>query len=193
MSLQIMSMRNALTCARTCLVATALTTVGYAQNPTDWALGLQSFGPFRYGMTVSEARAASGLRLDIGDPGENVFTGACREVHVDGANATLLFLWDERWTLKSAFVPGWGTGHSRLRTRSGIGVGSTAAEVLSTYPGRIQKRSHSFEGQEEEWLVYVPEDVADRGLTVVFKVDRGRVFSMSAGYANYVAGPEVCF
>lgn len=81
----------------------------------------------------------------------------------------------------------------RAFTRSGIDIGSTAAEVRRTYPGRITRRSHEFEGSHD-FLAYVSPDVQDRGLVVIFALDeRDRVYRISAGQEDWANGFDDCY
>ena len=81
----------------------------------------------------------------------------------------------------------------RAFTRSGIDIGSTAAEVRRTYPGRITRRPHEFEGSHD-FLAYVSPDVQDRGLVVIFALDDSdRVYRISAGQDDWVNEFDDCY
>lgn len=68
----------------------------------------------------------------------------------------------------------------RVRTRSGVGIGSTDASVHRTYPGRVTTDPGPYlEGGR--YLIFTSADTADRDFRLVFDSDGHRVRQFGAG------------
>lgn len=79
---------------------------------------------------------------------------------------------------------------SSIRTVSGIGVGSTKAQVLATYGDYISVEPGEYIG---EYLIYTPKDAEDQDFLLIFETDdRGRVTQMRSGKEGPVRWVEGC-
>jgi hypothetical protein len=147
-------------------------------------LSLEGVGPVRVGMTLSEASAAAGVPIRLQD----IPAGPeCRYAYPEGApglgrEVAFMVL---QGRIARVDVGG------AVRTVSGIGKGSTEAEVQATYPGRIRVEPHPYT-RNGRYLVYVPADAGLRHLSMIFETENGQVQRFRAGLADPVAFPEGC-
>ncbi|HEV2759042.1 MAG TPA: hypothetical protein VGV86_05685, partial [Acidimicrobiales bacterium] len=154
----------------------------------DSRLRLDGVGPVRVGMTLKEASAAAGVPIRLletpSDPG-------CRYAAPDRASGT----GDELGFMvvdgKIVRIDVGIMGPDRIRTVSGVGKGSTEAEVLATYPGRIRVQPHPYT-PNGRYLVYVPSDAGLRHLSMIFETVDGEVRSFRSGFAEQVSWKEGC-
>jgi hypothetical protein len=77
----------------------------------------------------------------------------------------------------------------QVATVSGIRVGSTEAEVLATYPGRIRTVNPALPVHR---LIYTAADPTLVDRVLVFVIERGRVATMYAGVSNQAEADEIC-
>lgn len=73
----------------------------------------------------------------------------------------------------------------RVRTLSGIGVGSTSAQINRAYGRRIRRQGGAYH--------YVPTDREDRNHRIVFNVEDGVVTSIEVGELPHVGEEASCF
>jgi hypothetical protein len=76
-----------------------------------------------------------------------------------------------------------------VRTRSGLGVGSPAADVHAAFPGRVTATPHEYV-TGGEYLTFTPVDEPDR--LVVFETDGTTVTAFRAGEAAWATLVEGC-
>jgi hypothetical protein len=82
-------------------------------------------------------------------------------------------------------------GGSASRTVSGIGIGSTEAEVEAAYPGRTATTPHPYTGLEGGHYLEVTDPSAP-GYSIIFETDGTKVTSYRSGLEQYVAAIEGC-
>src|SRR5262249_13571045 len=123
-----------------------------------WRVGLRTFGPVRHGMALSEASRALGEHLSVNDP-------QCDYVHPRALPpGTALMVIEghvERVDIDT-------TG---ILTRSGVGIGSTEADIRRAYPDQIDVTEHPYTGPEGHYLSYVPRSAADSAFGLIFETD----------------------
>ncbi len=163
------------------LALLALAVLAAAAAP-DWTVHLRRAGPVRFGMTVAQAGQAAGVDFERI---EEVRNGGCSHVAPGGDwDAPVHFMtWDDRVVRVSVSGPG-------VTTRSGVGVGSPAADVYRAYPGRIVATPHAY--VDGEYLTFVPRDAADRDYRVVFETSADTVTGFRAGLAEATMLVEGC-
>ena len=145
----------------------------------QWQVGLQSFGPIRYGMTLTQASAALGETITVADS-ECDYVGP----HALPPGTSLMAIQGriERVDIDT-------TG---ILTRSGVGVGSTEDEVRRAYPGHIRTEPHPYTGPEGHYLIFVPRDPADTAFSLIFETDGAKVINYRAGHQPAVGYIEGC-
>lgn len=148
-----------------------------------WRVGLRTFGPIAYGMTLEQASKAVGQKIEKGeellDPGCSF---AVSNALPAGASLMVLNGRIARVDVDSAGIP----------TLSGAEVGWTEDQIRRLYPGQIRTEPHPYTGPEGHYLVYVPRAQADRQYRIIFETDGKRVLSYRAGRQPAVSWIEGC-
>lgn len=161
-------------------LASALLLVQLAVAAGNRQVGFRSFGAVRLGMDVAALEKALGVRM-VGspvDPGGN-----CRYVSPAKGNEGLHFmLIDGRLARIDVEAP-------RVRTLSGIGLGSTEASIRSTYRGRIEESPHKYGGSESAYLTFHSRS---RKHAIRFETEDGKVRYYYAGTAETIQYSEGC-
>lgn len=159
----------------------------------------QGIGPIQAGMTVAEARAASGLSLTPDDSLEQ-FGGFCYYVDLEGQPDLAIRVHspddqpvrDPDDGVISAITiyaldP---DGPSTRRTTAGIGLGASEAEVRTAHGDGVEERPHDYTPSGAYLYVY-PPDVPGFGIRYVVDEDR-MVTSIDVGHAGGITAPEGC-
>lgn len=134
-----------------------------------WTVSIRSVGPVRFGSTIAEFRRAIGRDLAPGTIARDCGYASTRDGQV------FFYTRNGRVTETTVYE-----GQS-VRTRSGIGIGSTMRDLQRAYPGRlVNNGGGSNEGQADD-IVYIPADAEDQQYRIVFVVAEGRVISIAAG------------
>ncbi|SRR6266545_1842508 len=152
-------------------------------NPQSaWRVGLRSYGPVAYGMSLAEASSALREPLE----GDTTDPDACDYVFPKLVPKGVKFMVVggrlERVDVDSVGV----------ETISGVHVGSTEAEVNDKYPGQIQTKPHPYTEPEGHYLVYRPRDPADTIFALIFETDGKVVTRFRAGRRPPVEYIEGC-
>ncbi|MGH9226002.1 MAG: hypothetical protein ACRD2W_19940 [Acidimicrobiales bacterium] len=147
-------------------------------------LRLDGIGPVVVGMSLEEASAATGQDIRI-DPRTDLGRG-CAHATAEGGPEGLQFMVVDGRIARVEVVPG------PVRTVSGVGVGSTQAEVLAAYPDRIRVQANPYSGHlGGKDLIYVP-DASSEHLSLLFEVLDGLVMRFRSGWLPAVMAPEGC-
>lgn len=152
-------------------------------------LRLDGIGPITVGMTLAEATAAAGTPVRVNEP-VPIGDGSCQYARAEGAPAGLWFM-VFRGRIVRIDVFGDRGEPSSIATLSGVKVGSTEAEVMAAYPGRITVQRHPYT-PTGHYLVYNPVDPASRAYGLIFETDGRRVGSFRSGLADPVQWIEGC-
>lgn len=158
----------------------ALLLAQVAHAASDRQVGFRSFAAVRLGMDVAALEKAMGVRMTgaPADPGGN-----CRYVApASGSEGLHFMLIDDRLARIDVEAP-------RVRTLSGIGLGSTDASVRSTYRGRIEELPHKYGGNESAYLTIYSRS---RKHAIRFETEHGKVRYFYAGTAETVQYSEGC-
>jgi hypothetical protein len=145
-------------------------------------LFLDGIGPVLVGMTYDEVRAASGMELSVTDDLDT--GGECVSVDLSGGPTGLSFMGSNGVIVRiQVYEP------SAIKTKSGIGIGSTEQEVLATYPNQIGVSPHPY--TDGSYLTFSPQDPADPHI-LIFETDGERVTSFRTGLREWVELIEGC-
>ena len=153
------------------------------QKPQNlgWRVGLRSYGPVHFGITLDEASALLGERLQA----DTTNSGACTYVFAKATPHVAFMVIEgriQRVDIDSAGV----------ETISGAHVGVSEDEVRALYPGRIRTQPHQYTGPEGHYLIYVPRDAADAGFGLIFETNGRVVLNFRAGLQPAVGYVEGC-
>jgi hypothetical protein len=146
----------------------------------DDAVSIDGYAGVRIGMSVEEASTAHGAPLLPAGPVEP--GTACFEVFPGGAPGPLSFMLVDG---RVARVDVRGAGP---QTSTGVGVGSSEAEVQAAYPGGVQVSPHKYTGPEGHYLTVTPRE----GAALIFETDGSKVTRYRAGVLPPVAYVEGC-
>lgn len=162
---------------------TTTTTTTPAASGLNGALFLTSLGRLQIGQTYGEAEAATGLQVVTDD---RVAGPECVYGSLVGAPDGVSFLGSDGIVVRiNVHRP------SDIRTRSGIGIGSTESSVLTAYPGQITSEQHAYV-QGGKYLEYTPQDPSLADYRLVFETnEQATVTGMRTGRlpeARYIEG-----
>ena len=157
----------------------------------DTRLSLDGLGPVDVGMTVEQASAAAGTSIRFLPEGREVNPECDYARGVNGPEGVAFMVVNGtiRRVDVGTYLPG--MHPSEVRTVSGIGLGSTEAEVQRTYGGRIRVEPHPYT-PGGHYLVYTPGDASLSHLGMIFETDGERVTSFRAGFVDEVSWIEGC-
>lgn len=139
-------------------------------------------GSIKIGMTLQEAQAV-GLPLVPLEPNQR---GECQYFRLKESLEPISFMVIDGRIIRIDVWPG-----SLIKTRSGAGIGSSEADILAYYPGRIEVESVPH--RPLKYLTFTPEDGDETLFRLVFEVDaQGRVVKYRAGQFPAVTWAEGC-
>lgn len=149
-------------------------------SATGWTVHLRGAGPIRFGMSLGEARRATGNVLGGG-------RGAvgCAYVVPPGVPPGMLFM------VENARVVRVDVNSTGVRTDRGAGVGMSEADVRGLYPEGLTVQPHKYDSTGHD-LVYAPSEPADSSFRVVFETDGRIVRRFRAGLRPAVEYVEGC-
>ena len=162
------------------------TTAAPERLTADSRLRLDGLGPVRVGMTLAEASRAARAPIRL-HPEESGGLD-CTYAYSAGAVDEVGFM------VVGGRIVRIDVGHrppDRVKTLSGIGKGSSEAEVLKTYAGQIKVEPHPYIRGAHN-LVYVPRDAAYRSFSMIFEAVDGRVIAFRSGFVEQVGWTEGC-
>ncbi|MBE9028253.1 hypothetical protein IQ266_00600 [filamentous cyanobacterium LEGE 11480] len=164
-------------------------------------LYLDGLGPIQAGMTVAEAERAIGQQLMNPDLSGERLDMRCYYLPAPNTppngSASLNFMvypaGDRIDRYRDRIVRVGIDRGSSITTLSGAAIGSTEAEIMAMYPGRIKVTRHHYTGdQGGKYLTYVPRAAANKKYSLVFETLNGKVTSFRSGLADAVSRIEGC-
>jgi hypothetical protein len=145
----------------------------------DWRITTAGYGPAKIGMSVAEASAALGLKLVSEVP---VDEPKCHYMRPEPAVEGLWFMIsDDRVVRVEVTTAG-------IKTKSGLGVGDSAARVKELLPS-IEVTPHKYVAPDGNYLTVWSRD---RKAAVRFETLQGKVTSFYAGRVPEVEYVEGC-
>ncbi|MDX2277124.1 MAG: hypothetical protein NW206_16880 [Hyphomonadaceae bacterium] len=157
------------------------------QEPTEAAapvLTVEGYGSVRIGMTLEQARAATGAALDQGAGVTDEDAEYCQEQRWTLADGDKLYLMFEQNRLTRITAD---SGAPHVRTAENVGVGSSDADVRGAYQGLIETPSEYSAPPAHDLIAWTKPDRTG----IRFEVNEaGIVTQVHAGRASilYVEG-----
>ena len=138
-------------------------------------------GGFAVGRSYGEIAAATGqpVLVESVTPGDDF----CVYVTVEGGPANVHGLGDGAG-LRSVEI-----GNPAIRTTSGLGLGSTEADIHSAFPGQVTEEPHVYL-PGGKYLTFTPQDSPDH--VAVFDTDAGAVVHYRVGEPAWAGAVEGC-
>lgn len=165
----------------------------------DTPLRPQGIGPIQAGMTVAEARAASGLSLTP-DDSLGQFGGFCYYVDLEGQPDLAIRVHspgdqpvrnpDDGVISAITIYALDPDGPSTRRTTAGIGLGASETQVRAAHGDVVEERPHDYT-PGGAYLYVHPADAPGFGIRYVVDEDR-IVTSIDVGDAGGITAPEGC-
>ncbi len=151
-----------------------------AQKPAGPVVTGEGFAGVKFGMTLAQAEAALGDKLNAVGEGE----GNCSYVEPQNAHKGVLFMVIDG-TIARLDVQ----ETDKIVTDTGAKIGDSESHVLGLYKGRTRVEEHKYTGPEGHYvLVLGPDGKAQ----IVFETDGGKVVSYRAGRQPEVEWIEGC-
>lgn len=157
----------------------------------DAVLDIDAFGPLRLGQTRSELTELYGVpsyTLDF----DGYVDDYCSYVTIpnDPYSPWLMMLGDGDAAVISRIEP---VADFQVPA-SGVGPGSTEAEALEAYPGRITSIPHKYLDAPAAYLLVQPEEESDDEYAILFETNENRhVVAVRNGYLDPLGWVEGCF
>jgi hypothetical protein len=142
---------------------------------------LYGIGPIRAGMSVAEASAALGSRLELP---AGVDVTECEYLRWPGGPTGVSIMVEQ---LRIARVD---ERSGTVATEEGAKVGDPADRIRDLYAGRVTASPHKYTAGE--YLTVVPALPADREFRLVFETEAGRVTRYRSGKLPSVEYVEGC-
>ncbi|MEE9414211.1 MAG: hypothetical protein V3V01_02930 [Acidimicrobiales bacterium] len=153
----------------------------------DQPMALRSMGLLEIGMTVAQAEEAIGGTIIEPD-----YSADCHQTTIGGDPLSPILMvigtgnFGGRRITRIDMVAG-------NATRSGIGIGSTKIDVITTYETRIEVSPLSADAsQGYEYLTFVPADTADAEFRIVMETSGDNVVAIRNGSLPWVEWPQGC-
>lgn len=150
-------------------------------GPAAWTLHLDGIGPVRVGMTIAEVEGLVGgtARIDRIEPGNE-----CGWATVSGIPEGISFM------LSGDTIVRANIDDAGFLEETGLGVGSSEADVMARRAGMVRVEPHPYTGPEGHYLIV--DDPARPGFRLIFETDGQRVLSFRAGRLPEVDFIEGC-
>lgn len=150
----------------------------------DDRVTLEGVGPLQVGASFGAAELATGHPMQRHYPmlGDDE---SCINASFGGGNDTGITILGGDGRIRRIDI----NEPSAIRTKSGIGIGSSEADVKAAYPGRIEVMTHEYVA-DGHYLVYRPADTPDR--MMVFETDGAKVTAYRVGDGEFTQYVEGC-
>lgn len=157
----------------------------YSQLTTQSKVFADGFGRAKVGMTVKEARNASGTRLVALNGGQIQNRGCFYVKPQGGPQGVELMLTDGKISRVDVVK------NKQITTVSGAKIGDTEARIKSLYPGQIKVTPHKYISGGH-YLTFTSKYPLYKNYRVVFETDGQRVTQYRAGKLPEVEFIERC-
>ncbi|MFT7647437.1 MAG: hypothetical protein ACI8Y4_002186 [Candidatus Poriferisodalaceae bacterium] len=166
----------------TTLPVATTTTLPALQLTNNAKISTAGLGPVRIGMTLEEAERVTGVVLVPDEFGDD----ACR-YHVPDRGVTGVWFMVSDGEIVRVDV--W---EGTIATLSGIGIGSTEAEITGLFGDKIESAPHPYD-ETGKYLSLIPVDEADADKRVIWETNEaGQVTAFRSGRIPFVEYIEGC-
>jgi hypothetical protein len=146
-------------------------------------LGTNGIGPVQVGMTIAQAEAKSGRRFVAEIPARGGVCGYAVAKGLSGVNFMVINGVIERVDISNP----------KVMTLSGAKIGDSEGRIKTVYPNQIKTEAHPYTGRSGgTYLIFQPQDRADRNYRVIFETNNGKVVRFRAGRLPAVDYIEGC-
>lgn len=155
-------------------------------GPADDSLGssellLGKFGSIEIGMRPTDAESVIG-----GNGLAKIVDEECQLTYLLGdPYSPLITVRADAITAIQVYAPG-------QKTRSGIGVGSTEADIQTAYGENIVTEAAATGDPNQKLMIFVPSDDADKAHRIVFAIEGGIVTSLRTGVTESIVSAPGC-
>jgi len=139
-------------------------------------------GGFQVGRPYAEIAATTGQPISVTDDLQT--EGTCVSVSIEGGPEELFGLGDAEHLGSVEF------SSDAIKTKSGLGIGSTEAEVYRAFGDRVRSDPHDYLVPDGHYLTFIPND--DPGHVVVFDTDGSTVTHFRVGEDSWAHAIEGC-
>lgn len=160
----------------------------FAEERDAWVpkgrVGLLGVGLMQFGMPVSQAVRILGVTL-IEDRATSGDPDICYFIHPNGKSEPISFLVREDKVVRVD------VSSSKVKTVSGLGVGSLEKDLLKRWPKQLQRRKHPVD-PKRRYLEFVPLAKHEKNYRMIFETDGTRVIRFRVGLLPGVANSDGC-
>ncbi|WP_235298154.1 hypothetical protein [Portibacter marinus] len=151
----------------------------------DYNVALRNYGPYKIGMNLDQVQRIATMKLK-----EMAVQGDCKKYHFGQDFLDIVFVFGDNDSPNPALEK-ISIHASEVKTKSGIGIGSTKKEVLEAYGDKIKSQVHADKKHMED-LIYTPVDRRDSAYRLIFQMKSGIVESFSLGRLPLIEASEDC-
>jgi len=163
------------------MLAPALCAAQEAAPRSGWRAGVEGIGPIRVGMSLDQARRATGMEFTE-EPDRNSDWLACHVAWLSSGGTIQL---DFSLMLERGLITRIDVASSEVATRSGVRVGDPDSSILHSYEGRLEEERAA---DGTRYLTIYPK----QSHQLVFVSADGRITSFRVGLATAVHHEEGC-
>ena len=147
---------------------------------TESKVAVNGIGPILIGMTIEEAEAAAGIKLQIdADDYEEEEIQRCAYYYPEEESIKRIGFMVSNGIIKRVDI----NNSIKNTTISGAKVGNTIEEIKSLYPWQIRVEPGHYGGK---YLIYEPQDPAYKDYLLLFQTYEGVVHEYRVGYVHEV-------
>lgn len=160
----------------------------------DQILTFDGLGPVHVGMTVLEAEAALGVKLEPLDTNDGVSSDSCwYTLRTDGVDQAIPYMIRDgriaRIDVNEGPIGKMGTNIPGVKTERGIGIGSSEEDVKKAYGSALNITPHRYGGEDDHYLTTL---TADKSRGIRFETWEGKVNHFHVGTAEAILLVEGC-
>lgn len=163
-------------------------------HPKNRVLTFDGLAPVRVGMTVAEAEAALGAKLQPLDTSDGASSESCWYTRrIDGIDQALPYMIQDGRIARIDVDDGVPGGMERINpgvtTERGIGIGSSEDDAKKAYGSALEIELHAYGGPNDHYLTIL---TADKSRGIRFEAPEGKIDTFHVGTAAAIILIEGC-